>query len=121
LETGWAGDVSKGTGRIDAVLASQNRPRGAPPQGRLVEAVWCRLAVFFRSRLVGLPSKLAPRLVEIADPNVIRSTLADEVHAVLSELSSEGNLQSFMADLEKVRTGNERGNGFDTEESWPKP
>jgi hypothetical protein len=26
-----------------------------------------------------------------------------------------------MTELEKIPTGNERGNGFDTEESWPKP
>jgi len=47
--------------------------------------------------------------------------LTDEVFAALTELSSEGNMQSFMAELEKVPTGGERGNGVDTEEPWPKP
>ncbi len=89
------------------------------PQAQVSE-IWNRLVANFKARLLVLPSKLAPRLVEIADPNVIRSMLMEEVFAALTELSSEGNMRSFMAELEKVPTGGERGNGVDTEEPWPK-
>jgi phage terminase Nu1 subunit (DNA packaging protein) len=86
-----------------------------------VEEVWCRLVGNFKARILTMPSKLAPRLIQIADPNVIRGMLMDAMYEALTELSSEGNIQSVMADLEKHPTGVERGNGVDTEESWPRP
>jgi hypothetical protein len=89
------------------------------PQAQVSE-IWNRLVANFKAKLLVLPSKLAPRLVEIADPNVIRSMLRDEVFAALTELSSEGNMRSFMADLENLPTGGERGNGVDAVESWPR-
>jgi hypothetical protein len=81
------------------------------------QEIWCWLVGNFRTRLLVLPSKLASRIVAIDDPNVVRGMLMDAVHEALVELSDEGNLQSLMTELEKIPTGNERGNGFDTEES----
>jgi hypothetical protein len=86
-----------------------------------VEEIWCRLVGNFKARLLVLPSKLAPGLLGIAEPDVIRTMLTDAVYEALTELSSEGNLRTFMAELEKLPTGSEQGNGVDTEEPWPKP
>ena len=85
-----------------------------------VREVWCRLVANFKARILTMPSKLAPLLVSISEPNVIRAMLQDEVYEALAELSSETNIGRIMMDLKKIPTV-ERGNGVDTEESWPRP
>jgi hypothetical protein len=92
------------------------------PQAQVSE-VWNRLCGAFKAKLLLLPTKLAPLLIGITDPNIIRERLTDAVFAALNELSDEGFMRSFMADLENLPTNGGRGNGVDAEEEhpWPKP
>lgn len=76
-----------------------------------VETVWCGLVGNFKARLLVMPSKLAVKVASLSEPPIVRATLEDAIYEALAELSSEGNMQSVMADLEKHPTGDERGNG----------
>ena len=59
----------------------------------VVEAVWSRLVSNFRSRILGMASKLAGSLVGIGEPNVIRDRIEAETTQALAELSDEGSLR----------------------------
>jgi hypothetical protein len=123
------GTISLGEARKQKIVADtqlsrfqlQKLKREYIPEAQVTE-VWCRLVANFKARILTMPSKLAPLLVSISEPNVIRAMLQDEVYEALAELSSEGNIGRVVADLEQLPT-NERGNGVDAEEDppWPKP
>jgi hypothetical protein len=59
------------------------------PEAQVTE-VWCRLVANFKARILTMPSKLAPLLVSISEPNVIRAMLQDEVYEALAELRQKG-------------------------------
>ena len=49
---------------------------------------WDKLVNNCRSKLLALPTRLAPQLVGIKDPNVIESNLRDVIYEALTELSN---------------------------------
>lgn len=53
-----------------------------------VEAVMADMLTAFRQKILGIPSKLAPQLVEIDDVGTVKSRLTKELHEALSELSN---------------------------------
>ena len=78
-----------------------------------VTAVWTRLAGNFRSRILAAPTKLASVLVGVTDRAAIADKIQEELYAALEELSSEGNVQTFVKDLEKDPP---QGNGAEAKE-----
>lgn len=65
-----------------------------------VRDVWCRLVANFRSRILGMPTKLAGILVAQRDPDVIRDRIEAEAIEALAELSDEG---LFVAEQDSPR------------------
>jgi len=81
-------------GKIDLVVRQLKR---VLVDVSLVETVWSRLMASFRSRVLGMPSKLAGMLVGIADANVIKAKIEAECIQALAELSDEGFLREASA------------------------
>lgn len=67
-----------------------------------VREIWARLVANFRARSLAIPSKLAGRMVGLDDPAVARDRIDREIREALAELSSDGNIERVMADLEKL-------------------
>lgn len=106
---GWSGDVARERAalmraqrrKIDlqsSVLRAEMVPRVQ------VSEVWARLVGNFKARSLAIPSKLAGRLIGLNDPAVVRQRIEREIHEALAELSSDGNLERIMAELEKLPT-----------------
>lgn len=79
--------------RKDRELADRVALQNAVMRGELVpvadaEAAWTAIIGVARERLLGMPSKLAPRLVGLTSAGEALSILEAEVHAALADLAS---------------------------------
>lgn len=52
-----------------------------------VEAVMSDMLTAFRQKMLSIPTKLAPQLAGIADANVIKAKITNDVHEALAELA----------------------------------
>lgn len=52
-----------------------------------VEAVMKDMLTAFRQKILSIPTKLAPQLIEISDQNTVKAILTKELHDALAELS----------------------------------
>jgi phage terminase Nu1 subunit (DNA packaging protein) len=52
-----------------------------------VEAVMRDMLTAFRQKILSIPTKLAPQLIEISDQNTVKVLLTNELHDALAELS----------------------------------
>lgn len=55
-----------------------------------VEKEWTGLVMAFRSRMLALPSKLGPQLINVADPAITAARIRAEVNTALVELAAGG-------------------------------
>jgi hypothetical protein len=68
----------------------------------MIGVVWSRLVGNFRARALGIGSKVAGGLRGEPDPAVIRDRIDSAITEALAELSSEGNFERFVGELEVV-------------------
>lgn len=111
---GWSGDVAKERAalmraqrrKIDlqsAVLRAEMVPRAQ------VAEIWSRLVGNFKARSLAIPSKIAPRIKGVSDTAVIQDRIEREIREALAELSSDGNLEKIMADVEELSSDDPDG------------
>ena len=73
--------------------------RGDLADMRDVSRFWEECMANMRAKLLALPSKLSPRLVNIGDAGVINAALRADVHACLSELADYEPTEREPADV----------------------
>jgi phage terminase Nu1 subunit (DNA packaging protein) len=78
--------------RLNAAQAEKVEAENAVRRGQLadvaiVAAVWTDHVAAARTKLLAIPSKLAPQLTAIHDPNVIAAGIRAEITAALAELA----------------------------------
>ena len=61
-----------------------------------------KITLAARSRLLAIPVKLAPALVNIDDPREIQPILTEEVYATLIELASEKFAEGIRIDVNSI-------------------
>jgi phage terminase Nu1 subunit (DNA packaging protein) len=83
--------------RLAAAQAEKVEVENRVRQGELVEvketiSVWSDIVSGIRAKLLTMPSKMGPQLVNIADPSIIVGKLRTEIYDTLEELAdSESN------------------------------
>ena len=90
--TGNGGEFDDQRQRLAAAQAEKVERENAIRRGETADIAevsrqWNDFTANCRARFLGLPTKLAPQLVNIADPAIIRAALSTEVRAALTELS----------------------------------
>ena len=78
--------------RLATAQAERHEMENAARRGELaevadVERTWIDMVMAVRSRLLSLPTKLAPQLVGISDPREIFAKLTEEIRVALTELA----------------------------------
>ena len=84
--------------------------KGQMHRGSDVAAVMNDMVASFRSKILSLPSKLAPQLVGKKEIPVVLAILTEEVHSALTELS-EYDPQTFLARSEDYVEVEDDGSG----------
>lgn len=79
--------------RLAAAQAEKIERENAIRRGEVVDVLevekeWAAFTVACRSRLLGLPAKLGPRLATITDPAKVADEIRKEIREALDELSS---------------------------------
>jgi phage terminase Nu1 subunit (DNA packaging protein) len=91
METRLA-DPAKQRARKDAAQADAYEMANEKTRGTLLDAdevaqAWSEMIANARAKLLAMPTKLSPRLVNIAEPGAISELIRIEVYAALTELS----------------------------------
>lgn len=89
---GGGGEFDDQRQRLAAAQAEKVEHENAIRRGQLadiavVERQWNDFTANCRARLLAIPSKLGPRLVNLADPAVINTAIRSEIRAALAELA----------------------------------
>jgi hypothetical protein len=89
---GQGGEFDDQRQRLAAAQAEKVEHDNAVRRGRLADmtqvmGAWTECIANARAKLLSLPSKVAPELVQIADANVIATRIRVEVYAALTELA----------------------------------
>ncbi len=90
--TGQGGEFDDQRQRLAAAQAEKVERENAIRRGQVadiatVERQWNDFTSNCRARLLGIPSKLSPRLVNLADPVIIDTAIRAEIRAALAELA----------------------------------
>lgn len=80
--------------RLAAAQAEKVETENKVRRGELVDAkamvdLWKDICLSVRAKLISMPSKLGPQLVNISEPAVIASRIRTEVYTALDELADE--------------------------------
>jgi phage terminase Nu1 subunit (DNA packaging protein) len=96
IEEARKGDETERQARARLTKASADlkelelaRERGRLLEIEVVKALWERIVVAFKTRILAIPTKLAPRLVACQDLSQAKDMLDQEVREALSELSTK--------------------------------
>lgn len=78
--------------RLAAAQAEKHEMDNEERRGHLVDAtearsLWSEHIGAARAKLLSLPTKLGPQLINVADPNTVASRIRTEVYAALDELA----------------------------------
>jgi phage terminase Nu1 subunit (DNA packaging protein) len=101
--------------KVDGVSIAEGRRRKVLAQAALAELevarmqaelvpaeeisrVWGRMVGNCRARLLAIPSKLAPRLITLADQEAVYAELKHEIYEALTELASKENDEALSTD-----------------------
>jgi phage terminase Nu1 subunit (DNA packaging protein) len=89
---GNAGEFDDQRERLNAAQAEKVETENAVRRGEIavvsdLERVWTDHIAAARAKLLSLPSKLAPQLAGINEPNVIAAAIRADIYAALSELA----------------------------------
>jgi len=74
-----------------------------------------KVTLAVRARLLAIPVKLAPSLVNIDDPREIQPILKEEVYSALNELASEKFAEDIRIDVNKILLKYEQINSIEIE------
>lgn len=96
---GYAGDGTSGgdydtqrtrlyKARAEAQEIQTARLKGSVHDGEIVAAVMNEMLANARSRLLSIPTKAAPIVADLTDPNECKSAIEDAVHEALTELAA---------------------------------
>lgn len=110
------GEFSDQRERLAAAQAEKVETENAVRRGELavmsdVQRVWADHIAAARAKLLSLPTKLAPQVTGIHEPNVIAAAIRAEITAALAEL----------AEYESAETGPEEADGVEGVEAPSDP
>lgn len=88
-------DVTDPRNRLAAAQADKHEMENELRRGELIEASearsrWANYVLNCRAKLLSMPTSVATRLINIADPNTIVRILREYVYAALDELAADG-------------------------------
>jgi phage terminase Nu1 subunit (DNA packaging protein) len=88
-------DVTDPRNRLAAAQADKHEMENELRRGELLEAAearsrWAGYVLNCRAKLLSLPTSVATRLINIADPNTIVRILREYIYAALDELAADG-------------------------------
>lgn len=110
-------DYEKSRARLTAAKADSEEIKLAQLQGKVVEVeaverVWNGMVSIAKTRILGVPSKIAPRLKGKKDPAEIQSIIENALHETLQSLSEYEN-EKFIEQVEVAKNSEGDGDGMD--------
>lgn len=110
-----ADDFDNQRERLAAAQAEKVETENLFKRGELAEVaeiskVWDEHISNARAKMLSIPSKLSPQLINISDPNVIASRIRSEIYIIINELAESSN-----ADQEKMGKSHDSIEGVNQE------
>jgi len=95
---------------LDRARRLEVEQRLAEREGRLLPAVeveqtWTRMILIARSRLLGVPPRLASEVVDCRDVKAAERLLKDEIYSALRELGDPTNNERLLAEAKREKRG----------------
>jgi len=113
-------DVAKT--RLASAQADKHEMENALRRGELaelgaVEHSWSDLVLAFRAKMLSMPTKLGPQLINVTSPTIIASRIAEEINVALRELGAgtqdprDGRFKGAAAPRRRARGAAAKPNG----------